>query len=93
MNDIYKSPVSKLEEESEKQTALKIYWKYWRRGWWSWLLMFLSNIALLPILLASQSLVYDETKFYLVVTVVSLIILLPTMGWLFEFFAKHSKRI
>ena len=96
MNEINRSPNS--EEVAEIGNPLGIYWQYWSRGFWAWLLSLLTNLVVVVFILPIPFVIegvkgwYDENLYYFISAIVVLIICIPIGGWLFEKFAKHSKR-
>ncbi len=71
-----------------------MYWRYWRRGWWSWLMQ-LSQSLICAILFMPLSilLVEDQASHSLLVGIAFILLIPPVAGWVFEVFATHSERI
>lgn len=70
------------------------YLAYWKRGWWAWLLMLLSNISvgiiILPLAFAFSG---NKVTYWVSALLMWLLVGAPCWGWLFETFAKNSNRI
>jgi hypothetical protein len=73
--------------------GVSMYWRYWKRGWWSWLMQLSQNLICL-ILFFILAMVFGRGLAYFVsASLVGLVVLVPLMGWLFEAFAANSQRI
>lgn len=71
-----------------------MYWKYWKRGWWSWLMQLCQNLICMVLFLPLAFIFADNQPIYLLSAgVVALVAILPLAGWLFEVFASKSERI
>ncbi|WP_447894111.1 hypothetical protein [Vreelandella sp. GE22] len=70
------------------------YLKYWKRGWWAWLLMLCSNLAI-SLLVIPLVFLFGENQigYWSALLVVWILIVTPLSGWLFEKFASSSARI
>jgi CDP-diglyceride synthetase len=71
-----------------------MYWRYWRRGWWSYLMQLLVNIVGVSICMLLEYMLGNHKILYLVLAItIVLVIITPITGWLFEVFARNSKQI
>ena len=71
-----------------------MYWRYWKRGWWSWLMQLCQNLICMAVFLPLAFLFADDQFLYFVsATLVALAGVIPMAGWLFEVFARNSERI
>lgn len=73
-----------------------MYWRYWKRGWWSWLLQLAVNMTWMIIYLPSKIVFATEIPPFAMtatMTMVGLLVIVPLTGWLFEVFARNSDRI
>lgn len=71
-----------------------MYWRYWKRGWWSWLLQLCQNLVGLVLFLSLAMVFGGQGLAYVVsASLVGLFVIVPVAGWLFEAFAAHSDRI
>ena len=69
------------------------YYKYFLKGWWAQLLIFLVNIATLilviPIVLTLGG---NSTGYYVTYTIAYIFLIVPIGGWFFvKFAASHIK--
>ena len=71
-----------------------MYWSYWKRGWWSWLMQLCQNLISM-ILFVPLALLFGDNKpiYFFSAALVAIIGLVPIAGWLFEVFARKSERI
>jgi hypothetical protein len=73
---------------------MNLYWRYWKRGWWSWLMQLCQNLIGLAFFLPLALLFRENQVAYLLsASLVGLVLLVPLAGWLFEAFAAKSERI
>jgi hypothetical protein len=83
-----------LNQKKKEGELMSLYLAYWKRGWWTWLLMLLANISagvlILPLAFAFGS---NKPMYWVSAVVVWLLIGAPCWGWLFETFAKNSIRL
>ena len=71
-----------------------MYWRYWKRGWWSWLMQLcLSVISMLLFVPLAMLFSEDLLLYFLSGTLLIVFALAPIAGWLFEKFAEASERI
>ena len=70
------------------------YWAFWKRGWWAWLLLLCSNIAIGIFIAPLAFAFHDDKRIYLLSAVgVWFLVGAPIWGWLFEYFAASSSRL
>lgn len=100
MDDIYKEPRSKLIDAEENDlhrsnsSPIKTYSRYWKRGWWSFLMIFLVNITSALLILPLAFIFKAETTYYWVSAGIAYVLVgMPLSGWLFEVFSRNSKRL
>lgn len=71
-----------------------MFWNYWKRGWWSWLMQVCVNligfVVVLPLAFLFSA---NRPIYFLFATAVILVAVIPVTGWLFEVFARNSARI
>ena len=73
---------------------MNMYWQYWKRGWWSWLMQLCQNLVCLVLFLTLAMVFGGESLAYVAsASLVGLFVVLPVAGWLFEAFAANSNRI
>ena len=74
--------------------SISAYIKYWKRGWWAWLLMIIANISIGVALMPIEMIFGDDQIMYFTFALfLWLVIWTPFLGWLFEKFARNSTRI
>lgn len=100
MNDIYKEPRSKLIDSEENDlhggnsSPIKTYSRYWQRGWWVFLMIFLVNLTSVLLVFPLAFIFKGETTYYWVSAGIAYVFLgIPLSGWLFEVFSRNSKRL
>ena len=70
------------------------YWRYWRRGWYVWVLMLCINISVLLVAFPLAMAFHQRPGAYLLAgLLVWVTIGAPYVGWLFERFAAYAPRI
>lgn len=70
------------------------YIAYWKRGWWTWLLMLLANLSLGALIVPLALLLgRDAGRYYVCAMLAWIVVGAPVWGWLFERFAEGSPRI
>jgi len=73
---------------------METYVAYWKRGWWVWLMMVCINLAIALTAVPLAAVFHgNKTAYWTAVFIAWLVILLPLAGWVFELFARDSKRI
>jgi predicted permease len=70
------------------------YMAFWKRGWWAWFFIFCANFSFgifaFPLALALKG---NEKLYWVSAIAVSIIVIIPIWGWLFERFASGSSRL
>lgn len=70
---------------------MNAYFKYWRRGWWAWLLALCLNFSLFPLIVPAAIAFAERPALYAVACLVLWVLIgAPVWGWLFEVFARNS---
>jgi len=71
-----------------------MYWAYWKRGWWAWLMLVCVNIGLAAVYWPLSYVFGDQgLRAWLVLVAAWLVVGAPFFGWVFERFAATSQRI
>ena len=70
------------------------YWKFWKRGWWAWLLLFSFNLTFGGVLYLLAVAFGKTSNLYLLLAAAAWLTFgAPLCGWLFEYFASNSTRL
>ena len=70
------------------------YWRYWKRGWWVFGMIFILNVSTGLMVYPVSIIALNNDLLYWGGCILILVIVgLPFWGWLFERFASRSARL